>query len=177
MNQKIILNAIGFNAVWFAWALGVPAKQTILPAFLSLLFIGWHFKVNFEMPNKIKQDAITLTLCLGAGLVLDGVLQRLGWVQFAVVNPEPFDWLQPWWMSLIWLSFACTMHHSMAWLGRLHWLFAAALCGTLGYLSYAGAAKLGALQLAAGYKPVALLFGFWAVFIPLLQKHKTIQYT
>ncbi len=168
MNKKLILNALGFNVVWFAWALGVPANQLIVPAFLSVLFIGWHLKTS----RSFKYDLQLIAISFGAGLVFDTALQMLNLVQFAAVNSQPIDWLQPWWMALMWVAFACTLNHSMAWLGRLHWLLAAAISGVFGYLSYAGASKLGALELAAGYAPMLMLLVFWAGFIPLVQRLK-----
>jgi hypothetical protein len=76
-------------------------------------------------------------------------------------------------MAFMWAAFACTLHHSMAWLARLHWLVSCFVSGVFGYLSYAGAAKLGALELSVSYAPVIALFAFWAVFIPLIQKPPT----
>jgi Protein of unknown function (DUF2878) len=164
MNKKLIVNALGFNVVWFAWALGVPANQLIVPAFLSVVFIGWHLKTS----HCAKHDLKLIVVSFGAGLVFDTALQLLNFVQFAAINPKPLDWLQPWWMAFMWMAFACTLNHSMVWLARLHWLFAGFISGVFGYLSYAGAAKLGALELAAGYAPMLVLFVFWAVFIPFL---------
>ncbi|MEY4295052.1 MAG: hypothetical protein RLY82_740 [Pseudomonadota bacterium] len=168
MNKQLILNALGFNVVWFAWALGVPATQLIVPTILSLLFVGWHLKTSLIAKHDLKLMAISF----GAGLVLDSVLQSLELVQFAAINPKPFDGLQPWWMTLMWMAFACTLNHSMAWLGRLHWLLSVFISGVFGYLSYVAAAKLGTLQIASGYAPIVALFSFWALFIPLVQKVK-----
>ncbi len=168
MNKKLVINALGFNVVWFAWALGVPAQQFIVPAFLSVLFVVWHLKTSYS----VNKDVLLIVLCLDAGLLLDTALQFLGYVQFTSVNPAPLAWLQPWWMAFMWAAFACTLNHSMAWLGRLHWLLAAAISGVFGYLSYAGASKLGALELAAGYAPMLMLLVFWAGFIPLVQRLK-----
>jgi Protein of unknown function (DUF2878) len=163
MNKKLILNALGFNVVWFAWAFGVPANQLIVPTFLSVVFVVWHLKTSLTVTHDLQLMALSFV----AGLVFDTALQLLQFVQFAVINPKPFDGLQPWWMACMWLAFACTLNHSMAWLGRLHGCLSVLVSGVFGYLSYAGAAKLGALQLASGYAPIVTLFGFWALFLPL----------
>lgn len=166
MNKKLILNALGFNVVWFAWALGVPANQLIVPAIVSVLFIGWHLKIS----HCAQQDFKLIVISFVAGLVFDTALQLLNLAQFAAINPKPLEGLQPWWMAFMWMAFACTLNHSMAWLRKLHVLAAGLLCGVLGYLSYVGAMKLGALTLQAGIGLMAALFVFWGVFIPLVQR-------
>ena len=168
MNKKLILNALGFNVVWFAWALGVPVNQLIVPAFLSILLIGWHLKTS----HCAKHDLQLIAISLATGLVFDTALQLLNLAQFAATNSKPLEGLQPWWMAFMWMAFACTLNHSMAWLGRLRWFLSALVSGVFGYLSYAGAAKLGGLQIASGYAPIVVLFGFWALFLPLVQRIK-----
>lgn len=168
MNKKLIFNALGFNVIWFALALGAPANSFIVPVFLSLLLIALHLVTS----SALRQDTLLIGICLLIGFGFDSALQTLGLVQFAAPNAKPLDGFQPWWMAFLWAAFACTLNHSMAWLRGLHWFPSSLLCGVFGYLSYLGAAKLGALQIGSGYAPMLILFGFWAGFIPLVQKLK-----
>ncbi len=166
MDKKLIVNAVGFNAVWFAWAFLVPKHQYIVPAFLSAVYMAWHLKTS----PTARVDAWLIVVSCTAGFMFDSLLVMAGWLQFALPNPAPFNHVQPLWMSVMWAAFACTLNHSMAWLRKLHVLAAGLLCGVLGYLSYVGAMKLGALTLQAGIGPMAALFVFWGVFIQLVQR-------
>lgn len=168
MDKKLIVNAVGFNAVWFAWAFLVPKHQYIVPAFLSAVYIAWHLKTS----PTARVDAWLIVVSCAAGFMFDSLLVMAGWLQFALPNPAPLNHVQPFWMSVMWAAFACTLNHSMAWLRRLHWLVASLLCGVLGYGSYLGAMKFGALQMATGYLPMLVVFGFWAVFILVVQRIK-----
>jgi Protein of unknown function (DUF2878) len=168
MNKKLIFNALGFNVVWFALALGAPANSFIVPVFLSLLFIVFHLVTS----QTARQDVGLIGVCIFIGFGFDSFLQTWGWVQFAAPNPSPFHALQPWWMTFLWAAFACTLNYSLAWMRFLHWFFASLLSGLFGCFSYFGAMKLGALQLATGDVPIFVLFCFWATFMPLVQKMK-----
>jgi hypothetical protein len=140
----------------------------ILPALLTLIFLLLHFRFSAVK----QQDAAVLLLCCGAGFVFDSVLQWFGLASFSMPNPEPLARLQPLWMACLWAAFACTLNHSMAWLRQIPSWASVFLCGVMGYLSYVGASKLGALQLAPGTLPVLALCFFWGLFIPLVQQFK-----
>lgn len=168
MNKKLIFNALGFNVIWFALALGAPANSFIVPVFLSLLLITLHLTTS----RAARQDALLIGICILAGFGFDSFLQTFDLVQFAMPNPAPLHALQPWWMAFLWMAFACTLNHSLAWMRTLHWFFAGLLSGLFGYASYVGAMKLGALQLANGTMPIIVLCVFWAVFVPLIQRLK-----
>jgi hypothetical protein len=160
----IWLQAIGFQLVWFAWALGVPDDLLWPGAVVSVVFLLAH---RLWQAHR-RTDLHCVSVCLLFGILLDSVLMHWGWLSFAQLNPAPWEVLQPWWMGLLWACLGCTIHHSLAWLkGRL--ALSLSLSALAGVLSYAAAHRMGALELTQ-FGPACIALGlFWGLFIPLLQ--------
>ncbi|MEY2805581.1 MAG: hypothetical protein RL657_2917 [Pseudomonadota bacterium] len=167
MAYKNLLQIIGFQLVWFAWALGVPRGWLWPGALASCLFLLAHGQTW----RHDRRDRSALLLCVCFGFVLDSVLMHLGWLSFEVLNPGPLAAWQPWWMLLLWACLGCTLHHSLAWLKERVWL-AVPLCGVAGVLSYQAAAEMGALSLPGQIPAWLVLTVFWACFLPWAQ-HRT----
>jgi hypothetical protein len=156
-----LIQLIGFQVVWFNWALGVPAGL-YWPGLLSaVLFLALH---GLWLPQARVDRRMALGSVL-AGLILDSALMGAGLLSFPAPNPPPLAGLQPWWMTLLWACLGCTLNHSLAWLkGRT--CLAAALSAVAGALSYEAAARMGALELTDPTLTWVLLAVFWALFIP-----------
>ena len=163
-NWFVILNVLGFQAVWLAWAWGAPLGQALWPALGSVLFLVLHFAVA---PNK-RRDAWALLLCVGVGAVFDTAMMQSGMIDFALPNPAPLDPVEPFWMLLLWACLGCTLHTGLAWLQR--WPRGTyPISAVFGWLSYEAAHRLGALSLADNALCMASLLLFWGVFIPWAQ--------
>lgn len=155
---------LGFQAVWWAWALGIPAGLMWPGVLISLVFLGLH---GLWRPQA-QADRRAVGCAVLAGAVMDSLLMQTGLLTFAMGNPAPLADLQPGWMALLWACLGCTVHHSLAWLkGRV--VLAAGLSAVSGVLSYEGAARLGALALPQPMLAWALLAVFWAAFLPWVQ--------
>ena len=149
------LNALGFQAVWWAWAWGAPTGQALWPALGSVLFLALHFAGT---PDP-RRDTLSVGLCVVVGFLFDTAMMQADWLRFASPNRAPFDGVQPLWMMALWTSLACTLHTSLGWLQR--WPVGIyAVCAVMGWLSYEAADRLGALTLADSVGGVvALLVG------------------
>jgi hypothetical protein len=160
-----LIQLLGFQGVWFAWALGM-AQQLWWPGLLaSVLFLLAHRL--WQAQARRDRQAVCLSVLAGFGL--DTLLMACGLLTFAVPNPGPLAHLQPWWMGLLWACLGCTLHHALAWLkGRP--LLAAGLSAVSGALSYEAAARMGALTLPQPPLAWVGLAVFWAVFIPWVQR-------
>lgn len=160
-----LIQLIGFQVVWFSWALGVPAGLTWPGLLSAVLFLTLH---GLWLPQARADRRMALGSVL-AGLILDSALMAAGLLSFpAAPNPPPLAGLQPWWMTLLWACLGCTLNHSLAWLkGRTY--LAATLSAVAGALSYEAAARMGALELTDPTLAWVLLAVFWAFFIPWMQ--------
>ncbi len=169
MAHHNLLQIIGFQVVWFAWALGVPQGRLWPGALASIVFLASHHRLlRLEV-----RDRLAVLWCVGCGFVFDSALMQLNWLGFEALNPDPLSGWQPWWMLLLWACLGCTLHHSLGWLRGRVWL-AVPLCGVAGVLSYQAAAQLGALRLPGQHGAWLLLGVFWACFLPWVQ-HRTAQ--
>lgn len=146
-----VINLIGFNLMWLVlitqrapWADG-----------LALAWIGVHFTF-FANTGETRRVALVM---LG-GVLLDGILRRMGVFAFNEAAP----WL-PAWLMLLWGCFATTLEHSLAWLLRKASL-AAVLGGIAGGASYAAGQRLGAVEFPLGmWATLAILVPVWATLM------------
>jgi hypothetical protein len=167
MAYKNLHQIIGFQVVWFAWALGVPQGWLWPGALASIVFLASHHR-DLRLQAR---DRLAVLWCAGCGFVFDSVLMQLNWLSFEALNPGPLRGWQPWWMLLLWACLGCTLHHSLGWLrGRVG--LAVPLCGVAGVLSYQAAAQMGALSLPGQPGAWVTLALFWACFLPWVQ-HRT----
>jgi hypothetical protein len=109
------------------------------------------------------------------GFLLDSTLGLLGLIVYESAYPKPLDWLQPWWMSLLWLSFAASAKASFFWLEKRFSL--AVILGALsGPIAYFSGQKLGAFITLDILGYAVLSFGFAVIMyltIKALPKQQT----
>lgn len=108
-----------------------------------------------------------LLLAFGLGLIADSLLARAGLVSYA--SPIPSSHWAPFWILALWINFALTLNHSMAWLKAKPWL--ACLFGAVGGpLSYFFAARTWHAVTLIESVPLALgvIAVTWAIVTPLL---------
>ena len=155
-----IINFVLFQAAWFVCVLGASYNHTYLALTLSLIILLLHFAI-------IKNRMLELKLIIIAGLIgllFDGALLNFDLIIYNDPGlPYPFT---PIWIVMLWMIFAMTLNHSLAWLSQK--IYVSVLFGAMGGpLAYIAGEKLGAITLLSTYSIITLSIG-WALITPLL---------
>jgi hypothetical protein len=156
------LNAIAYQATWIAAIAGAAAGYGWVGPVAALAFAAWQLPRS----HKLRADLALIGCALALGFVLDSLFARGGVLRYAAAVPWPD--LAPAWILALWVSFALTLNHSLAYLQR-H-LQLAALLGAIGApLAYSAAERSGALAFSATPSFALLLLAVcWAVLAPAL---------
>lgn len=133
--MKFWSNFLGYEIVWFAAVIGA-SRGSALPGLLSAAaFTAWQLRVSHRRASDLRLAGIAL-LC---GLIVDGVLSHMGWMHYAAMSLAVPPGV-PLWILALWVAFAMTLNHSMAWLSsRPGWALALGAAG--GPLAYWGASR------------------------------------
>ena len=155
-----IINFVLFQAAWFVCVLGASYNRTYLALTLSLIILLLHFAI-------IKNRMLELKLIIIAGfigLLFDGALLNLDLIIYNDAGlPYPFT---PIWIVMLWMIFAITLNHSLAWLSQK--IYISILFGAIGGpLAYIAGEKLGAITLLSTNSIITLSIG-WAFITPIL---------
>ena len=155
-----IINFILFQAAWFICVLGASYNQTYLALTLSIIILLIHFSL-------IKKRMLDVKLIIIAGLIgllFDGALLNFDLIIYNDPGlPYPFT---PIWIVMLWMIFAMTLNHSLAWLSQKYYL--SILFGAIGGpLAYIAGEKLGAITLLSTNSIITLSVG-WALITPIL---------
>ena len=151
-------NFVWFQTVW--WLIILFQNNAILPV---VALIGVWLVLSPQRAADIKLMSIMLVI----GTVVDGLLTNGGLFNFTEQNALIPFWPIPIWLSLLWVAFSGTVHHSMdAFKGRY------ALCAVGGAifapLSYIAGARFDAVELGASYiVSYAIIAAVWSVVFPL----------
>ncbi len=157
--MHILRNIVLFQLGWFACILGAAYGFPLLGTSLALAVVAIHLHFTRQM-----QEAYLVLIAGVLGLVVDTILITGGWMMFrAGVVLDPFP---PYWMVALWLLFATTLNHSLAWL-KSRRLMAAFLGFIGGPLAYYAGAKLGAAEISFPESLLAIGTA-WAIAMPLL---------
>ncbi|HBK55018.1 MAG TPA: DUF2878 domain-containing protein [Xanthomonadales bacterium] len=158
-----IANAVGFQGFWLAtvWSAGVGLVW--LGPLLAVLFTI----VTLRFGGRRSDDLRLLALALPIGLVLDTLWLRLGWLSYP--HPWPLEGIAPGWIMALWVGFALTLNHSLAFLRERLWLAMAfgGLGGPLAYLAAERAFSAVVLAAPTGRILFALALS-WGLLVPLL---------
>ncbi len=159
-----LINVAGFNAVWFSSVLGAANGMPWLGPLVFAPFCA----LTLSRGGKAAEDGAAMLVCAATGLILDSSYVWMGLVSYA--SPWPSTQALPIWLLIMWLNFALTMNHSLAWLASRPWL--AALFGAFGgATSYYAGSRLGALTFEAQPLVVVSVIGIaWAIALPLLYR-------
>jgi hypothetical protein len=154
LRYRTLLNAAGYQLLWFTAVLGGDAFLPVLGLLLLL-----HLAL-------VRDRLAELALMLGAALLggaFEFALSAAGFYRFGDAGPA-----LPLWLPAIWMGFAATLRHSLAFLvARPRLLTAAATLGAP--LTYLAAARLGAVTFPFGAPATALAVGLsWWAITPLL---------
>lgn len=159
-----LINVAGFNAVWFSSVLGAANGMPWLGPLAFVPFCA----LTLIQGRKAAADVTAMLVCAGVGLILDSSYVWMGLVSYA--SPWPSAQVLPIWLLTMWLNFAITMNHSLAWLSPRPWL-AALFGGFGGATSYYAGFRLGALTFEAPPLLVVTVIGIaWAIALPLLYR-------
>lgn len=158
-----IVNALGYQAVWFATLFSASNGHFWLGFLASLVFVC----LTLLFGGKIKHDFRIACIGLVLGIAIDSFFAASGWIEYAM--PWSFTGIAPLWIIALWLSFSLTLNHSMAFLRSNYRL--AALFGFIGGpLAYWCADRVFNV-IEYGTDIVIVMFAlavFWALVIPAI---------
>lgn len=154
-------NAVGFQLVWASCVLGAAQGVAWVGATAALVFAA----LVLCFGGKPRDDLVALLLTLPLGMALDSSFSVFGWLDYARADANG---LAPAWIAALWMGFAFTLNHSLAFLRDRIWL--AVLLGLIcAPLSYLAAQRFGAVQfVAASHAALPMLAVAWALLLPLL---------
>ncbi len=162
MSKALWLNALGFQCVWWALALGVPRGLGVLSAVVALAYVIWQW----QQAEDRESHMLSMLACVISGFFADMALGIVGGVHFMPTNPAPFEALQPWWLTLLWMSLGCTLHSSLQWL--CNWpMLSVGFSAIAGVASYQAAVEFGLMQWQ-GSAPYLILVFVWGLCFPVL---------
>ncbi len=154
------LNAIGFQAGWWACVAGVGHGREFEAMVFCALLAGIHLRCS-KHPLHEAQLALVAWI---VGVGVDSSLQSLGVIRFHGGSLAP---LSPFWLWALWVMFAFTLNASLAFLQKS--LGLAALAGLLfGPITYYAGAQLGAASLETSPTHLLGLAVAWMLAMPLL---------
>lgn len=159
----MIANVLGYQAVWFA-CVGGAASGRVWPGVAAALAFAI---ATLALGGRRADDLRTLAFVLPLGFVVDSSLVASGWISYSPSGPAAS--LAPAWIAAIWLAFAFTLNHSLAFL-RPHRALSAVLGLAGGPLAYWGASRaFGVIEFAQPALTTLLVVGLcWAALLPLL---------
>jgi hypothetical protein len=146
---------IGFQAVWFACAWGVGHHHLLLPILIGMLYLNTYISNQVDKKNAYRY----LLRVLIIGFIVDSLIGILGLITFESAYPPPFSWAQPWWMSILWLSFGASIRYSFGLLKQVYWQVTLGMVG--GPLAYFSGHAFGAFEeiQVLGYVFLAICYG------------------
>ncbi|MFZ9120121.1 MAG: DUF2878 domain-containing protein [Methylophilaceae bacterium] len=161
MKHKLI-NFILFQSIWFILILAAAHESFygLVIGFLLILVQYWHGKLMVPDFKLILASIII-------GFAHDTSLNYFKFIQY---NIDFNTYYSPFWIIGLWISFALTINHSLAWLGNkklLQMIFG--LIG--GPLAYIAGEKLGAIYMINTMTLYVLALS-WACITPLLFQFK-----
>jgi hypothetical protein len=158
-----LLNAAIFQVVWIACVAGGASGRWWLGPLAVLFFATWQIPRSANPRGELALIAIAALI----GLVVDSSYLRAGLIAYP--HPDPLAPLAPIWIVALWVGFALTLNHSLAWMqGRP--LVSAVLGGASGAASFwFGAEVWGAAELIAPTGLVLCVLAVaWSILIPTL---------
>jgi hypothetical protein len=157
------INVVFYQATWLAAIAGAARGWWWAGPAMFAAFAAWQLAVS-----RLRVADLKLMLCAAVvGFFVDSFCIRGGLFVYAAPVPSP-DYA-PIWIVALWMSFALTLNHSLAWL-KSHLPLASVLGAVGAPLAYLAAAR-GWHALAIAADPT-LAFGAlalaWAILTPTL---------
>ena len=153
-------NFVQFQLGWFALVLSAAAGMSWLGLTVLTLLVAVHLRW-FATGSEWR-----LLLLAGAGGWLwESLVHGLGLITFTGYSADAL--LAPLWMAGLWVNFATTLNHSLAWLKGQPFI-AALLGGAGGPLAFLAGVKLGAATFTDPVLTTLVLVVAWSVLTPLV---------
>ena len=155
-----IINFVLFQAAWFVCVLGASYDRTYFALLIATIILLIHFAIIKKRLLELKLILIAATI----GLFFDGALLNFDLIIYNDPGlPYPFT---PIWIVMLWMIFAMTLNHSLAWLSQK--IYISIFFGAIGGpLAYVAGEKLGAITLLSNNSIITLSIG-WALITPIL---------
>ena len=159
MKHKLI-NFVLFQSIWFIFILSA-AHDSLYGALVGFCLLI----LQYLHGTKLFADCVLIGLAVVIGFIHDGLLKYFNFITYNIVF---IDFYSPIWIIGLWISFALTINHSLAWLQNkpVLQIFFGLIGGPLAYLA---GEKLGAITLSHEYTPYFLALS-WATLTPVLFK-------
>jgi hypothetical protein len=159
--QRNLLNAIVFQAAWFACVLG-GARDLELAAILA---VAAAVAMHLALARRRAPEVALVVIVAFIGLVWDSLLVALG--VMAYPSGSLAAGLAPAWIVAMWALFATTLNLSLGWLkGRP--LLASLLGAVGGPLAYLAGHRLGGVNLPDPALALLAQGLGWSLLMPLL---------
>lgn len=167
MRWRLLAEWAGFQAVWFACALGASRGLNWPGVAAALLFAG----VVLNARGWSKRDTASVLASTVLGAFAESALSVSGLVAYGAASSASL--VAPAWIIALWLAFGATLPAFETLFGtrlsKRALLLAMAAGAVAGPLAYLAGARLGALQFPGGQPmAVAVLALFWGLALPLL---------
>lgn len=160
--MRLLADVAMFEAAWFACVLGAAHDRVPAGVLAVAIVVGMQWIAS----DARRSDAWLVLAALAIGALWDGALSRWQVVEYAAPGPLGAGFA-PVWILALWALFAMMLRNPLRWLHDRPWP-AALLGGVGGWLSYRGAAALGACRFPDPLQAAAVLSIGWAVITPLL---------
>ncbi|MEP6897479.1 MAG: DUF2878 domain-containing protein [Rhodanobacter sp.] len=161
--MRFWISLVGYQLVWFSAVIGAGHGH-VWPGVLGWLL---YASVQLALSRQPKADLALMATAILMGFMLDGVMARSGWGNYAAAWPSPT--MAPAWILALWATFALTFTQSLAVLQTRPRI--AALLGLIGGpLAYLSASRgWHAVTLAEPtWRGLAWLAAGWALATPAL---------
>jgi hypothetical protein len=161
--MKVLVNAVAFQAGWFATVLGAANGLPWLGLAAVLAVGGLHLRAS----PRPGVEARLLLVAMALGLGFDSLLLATGWIVYP--NGLFAPGLAPYWIVALWALFATTLNVSLRWL-RGRDVLAVVFGAIGGPLSYLAGARLGAMTFVDTAPALLALAIGWGAMMPLLTR-------
>jgi hypothetical protein len=159
-RARIAMNVIAFQAAWLGGVVGAAVGQSWVGPLAALAAAAAHLTPAAAPGRELG----ALVAIAALGTAWDTVPAALGLIDYRG-GVDALAGL-PLWMMGLWLAFATTLNVSLRWL-RGHMALAALLGAVGGPLSFAAAARLGAVSFDETAAALAVQGAGWAVLLPV----------
>lgn len=160
VSNKLI-NFILFQLVWVGYVIGA-AKDFI---WLGMVFLAALLLWQLWPSRRAENDVKLMIASAIVGFIISSVWAFSGLISFKYHWPVEF--LSPWWIIALWISFGATLNHSLEWLHQNKII--GACCGAIGGpMSYAAAARIGAVEIQSPWLTYGLMSVVWFLAVLLL---------
>ncbi len=135
-----LVNFVLFQGIWLACILGAANNKMLSAWILFGTLIYWQSCPK----NRSHKDFIFVLTLLPLGLLIDSL-----WVYLQLIEYKeliPFNMAAPYWIGILWITFALSLNSSMSWLFE-HPKIAIIFGALGGPLSYLAAERLGAITI------------------------------